>query len=456
MKTERPIQENRFLRRVHEPSQKYLEDWLDVPAHVHHVAHRMSNPPLERPQSRREFQQILKCLDIPEATSVIGEKVGYGVRTTSNGDRLILAWEAHTEYYSYQVWHIPKDKQTLLDFGPLTFPDYRFPLCPLGIRINALDLLIVPELNQPLETLRATMPGPHVYGSRVFGEEIAILTSFTPDDYQRERYLIAGPSAQVLLAQLSRVIDSVIAIENYTHLILLPFQAFSRSVDQVHKFEQRHLYQRGVITTQIDTATPHTLQQWLTILTQDFMKVSRLAESMRYKLSASVPYDTIVRTHLHGLAEQPLSCCQRLSDYINWKVTGVADGYQQFMKRIKALEHNFEGTIAVIRTKVELLLQDQNLALQDQNLKLLQSVDTTTKSQAILQHTVEGLSVIVISYYLSGLASYIFEALHEMGWIDSHAFASGLFVPISIGISFGLIVLGRKIIHTHLYPDSKP
>ena len=85
------------------------------------------------------------------------------------------------------------------------------------------------------------------------------------------------------------------------------------------------------------------------------------------------------------------------------KSPGVADGYQQLLKRIDALQKDFEGTISVIRTKVELLLQDQNLALQDQNLKMLASVDKTTKSQAILQHTVEGLSIIVIAYYLSGL-----------------------------------------------------
>ena len=58
----------------------------------------------------------------------------------------------------------------------------------------------------------------------------------------------------------------------------------------------------------------------------------------------------------------------------------MADGYQQLVARIHALEQDFEGTIAVLRTKVELVLQAQNLAQQDQNMKLLASVDQTTKS----------------------------------------------------------------------------
>jgi uncharacterized membrane-anchored protein len=34
--------------------------------------------------------------------------------------------------------------------------------------------------------------------------------------------------------------------------------------------------------------------------------------------------------------------------------------------------------------------------------------------QLILQRTVEGLSFIVLSYYLTGLASYVFKALDEL------------------------------------------
>jgi uncharacterized membrane-anchored protein len=119
------------------------------------------------------------------------------------------------------------------------------------------------------------------------------------------------------------------------------------------------------------------------------------------------------------------------------------------------LEQDFEGTIAVLRTKVELVLQEQNLAQQDQNMKLLASVDKTTKSQAILQQTVEGLSVIVIAYYLSGLAHYLFKAFHELGWLSNYTLASGIFVPIALLLSFGFITWGKNRIYKN-YPDTKP
>ena len=439
-----------FLRHQSHSPKKYLEEWLDLPAHIHHVAHRMANPPSDRPQSRKEFQHLLECLDIPEEYRVIHDNFGHGAKVAPNGDRLLVTWETHTEYYSYQVWHMPDDKFKPLAFGPLGFPDYAMPLSPLDASVNAMDLLVLPHTSLAIEDVKRTMPGPQLYGSRIFGHETAVMATFTPDEYQRERYLITSPSFDTLLTHLARTIDTLVAIANYTHLILFPFQAFARSVDQVHQYEHDHLRQRGIITTEITTATPPTLQDWLTAMTQDFMHVSRMAASMRYKLSASVPYDRIIRSNLALLQEQVIAGCRPISEYVDGKTIGVADGYQQLLKRIGALVNDFQGSIAVIRTKVELQLQHQNLALEDQNTKLLRSVDRTTRSQAILQRTVEGLSVIVISYYLSGLGSYVFTVMELQGMIDSHEMASGIFVPVSLIIALGLTLLGRTFLHQPL------
>ena len=68
-----------LLGQLHKNQEKYLEGWLDAPAHIHHTAHRMANPTIERPQSRKEFQQLLTCLGIEPSQTVLEEKVGFGV-----------------------------------------------------------------------------------------------------------------------------------------------------------------------------------------------------------------------------------------------------------------------------------------------------------------------------------------------------------------------------------------
>ena len=86
-----------ILRHLHKAQEQYLEGWLGAPAHIHHTARRMANPPIERPQSRKEFQQLLSCLGIDSSQTVLNEKVGFGVKTAHNGDRFIAKWDAHTE-----------------------------------------------------------------------------------------------------------------------------------------------------------------------------------------------------------------------------------------------------------------------------------------------------------------------------------------------------------------------
>jgi uncharacterized membrane-anchored protein len=121
----------------------------------------------------------------------------------------------------------------------------------------------------------------------------------------------------------------------------------------------------------------------------------------------------------------------------------VAEGYQQLLRRIDTLRSGFEGIIAIIRTRIDLIVESQNLTL-------LQSVDKTTKSQVILQHTVEGLSVIVIAYYLAGLAGYVFKGLYEVGWLGNANVASAIFVPIAIGLAFLITTVSKKYLHTKL------
>nr|MDH4358051.1 DUF3422 domain-containing protein [Nitrospira sp.] len=110
------------------------------------------------------------------------------------------------------------------------------------------------------------------------------------------------------------------------------------------------------------------------------------------------------------------------------------------LRRVDTLRGGFEGIIAIIRTRIDLILEAQNLSL-------LQSVDKTTKSQVLLQHTVEGLSVIVIAYYLAGLCGYVFKGFQEMGWLKNANIASAVFVPIAIGLAFAVTTFSKKYLH---------
>jgi len=438
-----------LIRKLHERPQMPLADWLQAPAHVHYKAFRMTDPPAQRPASRAEFTSLLEAFAVSADAMVLHDTFGYGVKTTTSGDRLIVIWQAHTEYYSYQTWHIPSPQAARISFGPMTFPDYQFPITPLGAEVCRLDIVLMAEPLPSTEALRPLFPGPVLYGSRILDEETALVTSFTPDEYGREHYWVSVGSARATRSHLKDIVDAIVRIETYYHLLLMQKPLSSAAIDQTHKFEQVHLKQREIITEHIGHADSLTLQRWLNALTQDLLKTTRLSGKLHFELSASVPYDKIVHRTLAALDERPLPSYRPMSDYVLSGVTGVAEGYQQLLKRVDTLRNGFEGIISIIRARVDLMLQSQNLTL-------LVSVDKTTKSQAILQYTVEGLSVIVIAYYLSGLLGYIFKGLQEMGWLRNAHIASALFVPLAIGLAFLITTLSRKHLHKKLSGEAVP
>ncbi len=431
------------IRKLHERPQMPLAEWLRAPAHVHYKAYRMADPPVQRPASREEFLTMLETFRIPTEARVIRDGFGYGVKVALTGDRLILVWQAHTEYYSYQVWHVPPVQHSKVVFGPMAFPEYRFPIMPLGAEVCRLDIVLTADPLPTRDELRDRFPGPVMYGSRILDQETSVVTSFTHDEHGRERYWVSVGAARSRASHLKDIVDAIVRIETYYHLLLMQKPLFSAAIDQVYRFEQVHLRQREIITGHISHADSMTLERWLNGLTQDLLKTNRLAGTLHFELSASVPYDKIVHSTLAGLEERPLATYRPLSDYVLSGITGVAEGYQQLLKRIDTLRAGFEGVISIIRARVDLMLEAQNLTL-------LRSVDKTTKSQVILQHTVEGLSVIVIAYYLSGLTGYVFKGLHEMGWLGNPTLASALFVPVSVGLAFIISSLSRKYLRRKL------
>lgn len=83
----------------------------------------------------------------------------------------------------------------------------------------------------------------------------------------------------------------------------------------------------------------------------------------------------------------------------------------------------------MMRTRVE-------LAIQSQNQQLLSSMDRRSRIQLMMQHTVEGFSVVAISYYLIGLLKLGLDALKGSGMTINEPLMTGLAIPIVMVVVF--------------------
>ena len=79
--------------------------------------------------------------------------------------------------------------------------------------------------------------------------------------------------------------------------------------------------------------------------------------------------------------------------------------------RLKALSERAARIADLMRTRV-------NVSLESQNRDLLESMNRRAAMQLRLQQTVEGLSVVAISYYAANLATYILAPVGDRVGID--------------------------------------
>ena len=95
----------------------------------------------------------------------------------------------------------------------------------------------------------------------------------------------------------------------------------------------------------------------------------------------------------------------------------------------------------LLRTRVD-------IALEEKNRDLLNSMNRRAELQLRLQETVEGLSVVAISYYLLGLIGYLAKGLKATGLPVDYDLAGLIGLPVVMGaVWLGVRRLRRAIGH---------
>jgi uncharacterized membrane-anchored protein len=93
--------------------------------------------------------------------------------------------------------------------------------------------------------------------------------------------------------------------------------------------------------------------------------------------------------------------------------------------RLESLSVRISRASNLLRTRVD-------VALERQNRDLLVSMNRRAKLQLRLQQTVEGLSVVAISYYLVGLVTYAAKGAEAADLPVSPDLAAALAIPLVV------------------------
>lgn len=340
-----------------------------------------------------------------------------------------LVWERHTEFATY----------TLLRPG-------RFESC------------FDPTLFEPFLTeLLTAMPGQVVRAT-----QIAVTAPGTPDPTPQERDAWFAPEATVIcdVADGAARIASDFRLhsDGYGRLLVMdrnlsgdePSQLLMR-LQELGNY--RNMALLGLPLAQKLTPIVTTLEGRLAELTESISKraseddtlldeltylsaeLARLVAETRYRMSATRAYAQLSSDRLASLRMSSVRGYQTLADFTERRLTPAMRTCDSFSARLEDLSQRAAWTSELLRTRID-------IALAKQNRDLLASMDRRTHLQLRLQQTVEGLSVVAISYYLVALVGYVIGAVPGL----AHGPAMAIAVPLTLAaVSFALLALRRRI-----------
>jgi uncharacterized membrane-anchored protein len=141
------------------------------------------------------------------------------------------------------------------------------------------------------------------------------------------------------------------------------------------------------------------------------------------RFSASSAYFDLVMRRIDDIAEDRLDGLQSIKDFMQRRLTPAMSTCDWSQRRQQALSERISRMSNLLRTRVEIEQQDSSRAL-------LVTMNQRQALQLKLQSTVEGLSVVAITYYLTGLLGYVAKVAKTVGWPISSEMTMAVAVPL--------------------------
>jgi uncharacterized membrane-anchored protein len=156
-------------------------------------------------------------------------------------------------------------------------------------------------------------------------------------------------------------------------------------------------------------------------------------------MSATAAYERIVTIRIDALNETRFEGRQTFGEFMMRR-------FDPAMRTVEATGHRLTRLTDRARRAGELLRTRVEVELSRQNRELLVSMDRRSDEALRLQHTVEGLSVVAISYYATSLALYVAAPFGKEIGLSKTWMAAGI-TPLVVLATWAALRAVRKRLH---------
>lgn len=365
----------------------------------------------------------------------------YGVNTPSdhsndysiNLGALRLRWERHTEYSTYTFYcegsfDTPFEK-TAVKLVPNDW------LASLPGEILIATHIALDDRSRPkrsLTELASLFASNTVIGSKVAGGSANVWSDNQIHSDGFGRILIHDENLRS--RQVGRLVQRLLEIETYRMMAMLPVPLVRQIIPQLARADQRLAV---LIAKNIDMADIEDEQQLLDELTKLASEIERLSAQTSHRINASRAYYDIVKLRIAELREERIEGLQMLQEFMEQRLSSAMGTCELVHTKLETLSLRVARASGLLRTRVDISMEAQ---IRD----LLKSMDNRAHMQLRLQETVEGLSVVVLSYYLLGIVSYGLKAGKAAGMAINVELLTGMAIPVVVvGVFFAISSLRR-------------
>ena len=342
-----------------------------------------------------------------------------------------LKWENHTEFVTYSIFG-PGAADRPFDATTFSvFPQEWLDRAP-GERITSalIRVEVAADWEAIPDKLDAWFVPESLAASQIIDGEAVVAGDFRIDQAGHMRFaLFVRPDMGE--RRTGRVVQRVCEIETYKSMSMLGL-ARSRQISPRLGAIDAELT-RLMAEMSGDTALPEATLR-------DLLKVSAELETLltrtSFRFGATAAYEALVHQRIGILRETRFGGRQTFAEFMMRR-------FDPAMRTVKATEARLASMAERATRAADLLRTRVDVERSAQNQALLASMDRRADLQLRLQHTVEGLSVVAISYYAVNLAGYMAYPLLEPAGI-SKGLATALLTPLVVFLVWAMIRRIRK------------
>lgn len=339
-----------------------------------------------------------------------------------------LKWESHTEFESYLAWHQAGEgaggcplSADWLDEGPNR--------CIASL---AVDIRQTSDEDEVVAVIETSFPHPERAVSTVMDGDMVIAGDFQLGDGGDMRFCVF-PRQGVGERRIGRVVQRLCEIETYRALAMLGFVRSGELAPDLAACEAALTDVSGRMSA--GTSPEETLDALLAVAG----RLEALSARSEFRFSASQAYASLVASRVEVLRETRFHGRQTFQEFLTRRFDPAMRTTFSTKARLDGLTARAMRLGELLRTRVEVDRSAENRAL-------LASMDRRSDLALKLQHTVEGLSVIAISYYGTGLALYVLAPLAEM-WSLSKSLMGAIAAPVIVLATWAALRRLRNRMH---------